>query len=148
MSENKDSKGFIGNNKTAALEAGKIKLGKITLKTLSAAIMKGANDSLPFGTKGIAEKVINSPFGALMLANLLKIVEENYSDNIPEQFRTPLKITADATMVAATLEFFDKVNLEEILEKFLGNSEVQKELNKIKSSITEDKEEIAAVKIN
>jgi hypothetical protein len=35
--------------------------------------------------------------------------------------------------------FDDKVNLEEILEKFLGNSEVQKELNKIKSSITEDK---------
>ena len=104
----------VASNKTAGLEAAKLKVGKSAVNLMA----KMIKPKMPVGTKGFADH----PLCGIVIANAAKIAV----DQIGGDDNKKLKAISDAAMTYAYFELIDKIDVEgmlsDISDKFKGSA--------------------------
>lgn len=107
--------GLIERNKSAALDAARITLGKAVLNKLS----KKVKDYLPVGYKAKA----SDPFVQLVLANVFVFIADNYGLGGDK-----VSLLANTALDAAMHNIGDNFNVEGILDDLFEGIEIPKNL--------------------
>lgn len=107
--------GLIERNKSAALDAARITLGKAVLNKLS----KKVKDYLPVGYKAKA----SDPFVQLILANVFVFIADNYGLGGEK-----ISLLANTALDAAMHNIGDNFNVEGILDDLFEGIEIPKNL--------------------
>jgi hypothetical protein len=110
MSRAKDQ---LNANKEAVITAGKLVAGKAINKKL----IKLIKPKLPMFMKGYAD----SPFAALVSANLVGIAIKHYAPNNTKAIQV-----ADLMLEAAALEAIESFNIEDLIDKLLKDVKLPK----------------------